>query len=171
MTVSAGSRSYPDDGEEKDDLVAVADRALYLAKPSDRLRPGMDDPTRDPYLAAIDQMALAPAGAPRPRQLLHEIVDRAASLVGVKSGFLYLLEDTDADERARVPASGVGLFDGLDGYRLPRGKGVGWPVVRTGEPLIVDDYDAYPSTAPAASTPVVRQRGAVPLRRTARSSA
>ena len=146
VTVSAGSAMYPDDAQGKDDLVAVADRALYLAKPADRLRLGMDDPTRDPYLAAIDQMTLRLLERLEPRQLLHEIVDRAASLVGVKSGFLYLLEDTDTDEEL-VCRVGVGLFDGLDGYRLPHGTGIGWTVVRSGRPMNVDDYGAYPSPA------------------------
>ena len=38
-----------------------------------------------------------------PRQLLREIVDRAAGLVGVKHGFLYLLEDNGGETDARVP--------------------------------------------------------------------
>ena len=103
VTVSAGAAMYPDDAQEKDDLVAVADRALYLAKPPDRLRLGIDDPTRDPYLAAIDQMTLRLLERLEPRQLLREIVDRAAGLVGVKHGFLYLLEDDDGGHGPRVP--------------------------------------------------------------------
>ncbi len=146
VAVSAGSAMYPDDAQQKDDLVAVADRALYLAKPPDRLRLGIDDPTRDPYLAAIDQMTLRLLERLEPRQLLHEIVDRAASLVGVKSGFLYLLEDTDAGTEL-VCRVGVGLFDGLDGYRLPHGTGIGWTVVRSGRPMNVNDYGAYPNPA------------------------
>jgi diguanylate cyclase (GGDEF)-like protein len=146
VTISAGAALYPDDAREKDELVAVADRALYLAKPADRLRLGVDDPTRDPYLAAIDQMTLRLLERLEPRQLLREIVDRAAGLVGVKHGFLYLLEDNepDVDLVCRV---GVGLFDGLDGYRLPPGTGIGWTVVRSGRPMNVDDYGAYPTPA------------------------
>jgi diguanylate cyclase (GGDEF)-like protein len=146
VTVSAGVALYPDDATEKDDLVAVADRALYLAKPADRLRLGIDDPTRDPYLAAIDQMTLRLLERLEPRQLLWEIVDRAAGLVGVKSGFLYLLEDIDG-ETELVCRVGVGLFDGLDGYRLPHGTGIGWTVVRSGRPMNVNDYGAYPNPA------------------------
>ena len=43
---------------------------------------------------------------------------------------------------------GIGVFEGYDGYRLPRGTGVGWAVVRTGRPVVVDDYAEYPSRAP-----------------------
>ena len=166
VTVSAGAALYPDDATEKDDLVAVADRALYLAKPADRLRLGMDDPTRDPYLAAIDQMTLRLLERLEPRQLLREIVDRAAGLVGVKSGFLYLLEDNDGGQEL-VCRVGVGLFDGLDGYRLPHGTGIGWTVVRSGRPMNVNDYGAYPNPARRAGRADVRRRvrGAADLRR------
>ncbi len=103
VTISAGAALYPDDAREKDELVAVADRALYLAKPADRLRLGVDDPTRDPYLAAIDQMTLRLLERLEPTQLLREIVDRAAGLVGVKHGFLYLLEGDGCGRGPRVP--------------------------------------------------------------------
>ncbi len=36
VTVSAGVACFPDDGRTKDELVAVADRSLYLIKPGDR---------------------------------------------------------------------------------------------------------------------------------------
>ena len=162
VTVSAGAALYPDDATEKDDLVAVADRALYLAKPADRLRLGMDDPTRDPYLAAIDQMTLRLLERLEPRQLLREIVDRAAGLVGVKSGFLYLLEDNDGGQEL-VCRVGVGLFDGLDGYRLPHGTGIGWTVVRSGRPMNVNDYGAYPNPAGGLDAQTFGAVCAVPL--------
>ena len=162
VTVSAGAAFYPEDAREKDDLVAVADRALYLAKPADRLRLGIDDPTRDPYLAAIDQMTLRLLERLEPRQLLREIVDRAASLLGVKHGFLYLLED-NGDETDLVCRVGVGLFDGLDGYHLPRGTGIGWTVVRTGHPMNVDDYGAYPTPAGGLDAKAFGAVCAVPL--------
>ena len=38
----------------------------------------------------------------------------------------------------------MGVFEGYEGYRLPRGTGVGWAVVRTGRPVVVDDYAEYP---------------------------
>ena len=73
--------------------MAAADRALYLAKPSRRARLANQDPTRDLYLAAVDQTTLKLLERLEPSELLAEIVERAASLVGVAHGFLYLLED------------------------------------------------------------------------------
>ena len=111
--------------------MAVADRALYLAKPR-RARLANQDPTRDLYLAAVDQTTLKLLERLEPSELLAEIVERAAGLVGVAHGFLYLLEDGPEGELDLVDRVGTGAFDEFAGYRLPRGKGVGWAVVRSG---------------------------------------
>jgi diguanylate cyclase (GGDEF)-like protein len=149
VTVSAGIARFPDDAMDRDELVAVADRALYLAKPPNRSREPRADPTRDPYLAAVDQTTLRLLDRLEPRELLAEIVVRAARLVGVEHGFLYLLEGADEDgEPDLVVRVGIGAFEGREGYRLPRGTGVGWEVVRTGAPVVVDDYAEYPNRAP-----------------------
>ncbi len=144
VSASAGVAVHPDDGCTKDELVATADRALYLAKPTTRSRMGADDPTRDPYLAAVDQTTLRLMERLEPAELLRDIVERAASLVGVKHGYLYLLEsaaDGDLDLVVRV---GTGVFANLIGYRLPRGSGIGWEVIGSGRALVVDDYAEYP---------------------------
>ena len=46
VTVSVGIAVHPDDGATKDQLVAVADRALYLAKPPSRPGPRIPRATR-----------------------------------------------------------------------------------------------------------------------------
>ena len=51
-----------------------------------------DDPTRDLYLEAVDETTLRMLERLEPSELLAQIVERAAGLVGVKHGFLYLLE-------------------------------------------------------------------------------
>ena len=148
VTVSVGLATFPKDAWTKDGLVGVADRALYLAKPPDRVRGTADDPTRDLYLAAVDQTTLKLLERLEPRELLHEIVERAAGLVGVKHGFLYLLEDDPEGGSVLVARVGTGMFETYDGYRLPHGKGVGWHVARTGQPIVVDDYAEYADRAP-----------------------
>ncbi len=145
VTVSAGIALHPDDGREKDELVSAADRALYLAKPPNRVRLPNDDPTRDLYLAAVDQTTLRMLERLEPAELLGEIVERAAGLVGVKHGFLYLLEGPEASDGALdlVARVGTGVFESYVGYHMPRGKGVTWEVVRSGQPVVVDDYQEY----------------------------
>ena len=143
VTVSVGIAVYPEHGAAKDDLVAAADRALYLAKPATLTRGTAADPTRDLYLAAVDRTTIKLLERLEPRELLHEILERAAALVGVKHGFLYLLEDDEAGDADLVVRVGIGLFETYEGYHLPKGAGVGWSVVGSGRPVTVDDYDQY----------------------------
>jgi len=148
VTASVGIATHPGDGITKDEIVSAADRALYLAKPLSPSRTGAADPTRDPYLAAVDQTTLRLMARLEPADLLRDIVERAAALVGVKHGFLYLLETTPDGERELVARVGIGRFDSLIGYRLPRGTGLGWSVIETGLPMAVPDYSAYEHRAP-----------------------
>ena len=143
VTASVGIAVHPDHGADKDALVAAADRALYLAKPATRTRGTADDPTRDLYLAAVDETTIKLLERLEPRELLREIVERAAALVGVKHGFLYLLEDDGRGDVDLVTRVGIGVFDDYEGYRLPKGAGIGWSVVGSGEPVVVDNYDEY----------------------------
>ena len=163
VTSTVGIARYPDDGDGKDELVAAADRALYLAKPAGRSRGRAEDPTRDLYLAAVDETTLKLLERLEPRELLGEIVERAAALVGVRSGFMYLLEDDGAGDLSLVARVGTGLFATYEGYRLPKGTGVGWAVVGSGGPVVVDDYDEYSNRSPDLPAGLFGAVCAVPL--------
>ncbi len=163
VTISAGVAAYPLDGQTNDELVTAADRALYLAKPASLRSPGSDEPIRDPYLAAIDRTTLALLEHLDPEQLLIEVVDRATELVGVRHGFLYLLEDgTDGQPQMTVRV-GTGAFERLVGYRLPENTGAGWEVVHTGRPVIIDDYADYADRAPDLDSELFGAVCSVPL--------
>lgn len=163
VTASAGMAVFPDDGATKDELVAVADRALYLAKPPSRSRAGADDPTRDPYLAAVDRTTPRLMERLEPAEVLRDIVERAAALVGVKHGFLYLLEDAPGGDVDLVARVGTGVFEELIGYHLPKGTGIGWRVMTTGLPMVVDDYAEYATRAPDLDSSLFGAVCAVPL--------
>ena len=91
--ISAGVACYPDDGQTKDALVAAADDALYHAKPSSSRRlEEADAARRDPYLAALDETALALMDRHEPDDLLETIIARAAALIDTPHGYIYLLE-------------------------------------------------------------------------------
>jgi diguanylate cyclase (GGDEF)-like protein len=143
VTASVGIAVHPDDGLSKDDLVSVADRQLYLAKPPSRPRAGVDDPTRDLYLEAVDETTLRLMERLEPAELLRDIVERAAALVGVRHGYLYLLETTESGEADLVGRVGTGMFERFIGYRLPRGTGIGWEVLSSGGPVVIDEYGAF----------------------------
>ncbi len=148
VTVTVGLARFPDDGATKDDVVAAADRALYLAKPTDVGRGPSNDPTRDLFLAAVDETTFRLLERLEASQLLHAIVERAAGMVGVEHGYLYLLEDDGRGSSELVARVGIGAFEAHVGYRLPPGTGLGWAVVHSGSPQVVDDYDRYAERAP-----------------------
>jgi len=139
VTVSAGVACFPDDGATKDELVAVADRALYLAKPSGRIR--AEHTLAEPYLRALDETALALLDRHDPEGLLDLIAARAMALLGTAHAYIYLLDPDDPtllDLRV-----GTGMFEGFLGRRMPADEGLAGTVMRTAQPLSVDDYDAW----------------------------
>ena len=139
--ISAGVACYPDDGQTKDALVAAADDALYHAKPSSSRRlEEADAARRDPYLAALDETALALMNRHEPDDLLETIIARAAALIDTPHGFIYLLEP---DGETLVVRHGIGLFTDFLGYSMAIGTGLSGTVCRENRPMAVDDYDTF----------------------------
>ena len=141
VTVSVGSACWPEDGRTKDDLVQVADQALYLAKGS-RIRSGL----RDPYLAALDATTIALLDGGEPDGLLEMVVERAARLLGAESAYLYLVEP---DERHLVARVGLGSFRDFAGHRMDVRTGLSGLVYRTGRPAAVESYDDWADHDPS----------------------
>ena len=139
VTISAGVACYPDDGRTKDEILSAADQSLYLAKPASR-GDDVDGTTRDPYLTALDETAIALMNRRDPEDLLETIIGRAAALVGTPHGFIYLVEP---DGQSLVVRHGIGLFTDFLDYRMPVDKGLSGLVYREGRPVTVDDYDAW----------------------------
>ena len=130
VTVSVGVACFPDDGRTKDALVAVADRALYLAKPASPRAARTQTAARDPYLRALDETALAlldrhdstdPArDDPDPRHARCSARRTASST------------SSSPTARRSSSATAAGLFADLVGHRLPVDEGLGGQVFRTG---------------------------------------
>ena len=137
VTISAGVACYPEDGRTKDELVAVADRALYLVKP-EHLR---DTRLTDPYLRALDETALALLDHSDPNAVLTTILGRASGVLGTPHGWVDLV---DPDANRLVLRVGIGMFAGIQEESISIDEGVGGEVVRTGQPFAVADYDAWP---------------------------
>ena len=159
VTISVGVACYPDDGLTKDALVAVADAAMYLSKPGGRSSPAIE-PQGDPYLRALDETALGLLDRHGQDELLETILTRATALLGTPHGFLYLAEPGD---EALIARHGTGVFKDLIGYRMPVDRGLSGQVFRTGEPLAVDDYDAWPDRADDLPRGTFRSVVGVPL--------
>ena len=138
--MSVGIACFPEDGTTKDELVEAADQALYLVKPSARSS-AAGVATRDPYLAALDETAMALMEGLDSTTLLERIMTRAAWLAGTPHGYIYLVEN-DAEPNLVVRV-GIGLFEQYVGYRMSVDQGVAGTVYRTGRAFGVDDYDAF----------------------------
>lgn len=134
VTISIGIACSPDDGTEKDALVEMADQALFLAKGAPFRS------SRDQFVAALDETAMGLLDGLEPEQLLDAILGRAARLLGVRTGYVYLAEPGDG---ALTVRAGIGMMADYLGHRLPIDQGMSGHVFRTGEPLSVDDYDAF----------------------------
>jgi diguanylate cyclase (GGDEF)-like protein len=159
VTISAGVACFPDDGDTKDALVAAADQSLYLAKPS--ARPEDADAGRhDPYLAALDETAIALMNRHDPEDLLDTIIRRAAALLGTPHGFIYLAEP---DGASLVVRHGIGVFTDFLDYRMPVEDGLSGLVFREGRAVAVDDYDAFTGRAADMPTLVFGAVVGVPL--------
>ena len=158
VSISTGVACHPDDGVTKDDLVRLADEAMYLGKPNARRH---DDTLEgSPYLRALDETADALGGRHDPATLLGMIVTRATGLIGVPHGYLCL---TDPITDQLVIRNGLGLFAQHVGSPIPPGRGVAGEVMRSGKPFSVDDHDAYAGRVPGIEPGLIGAVLAVPI--------
>ena len=138
VSISAGVACYPEDGRTKDELVAVADRALYLVKSPDSRQP--DAGLADPYLRALDETALALLDRTDHDSLLGTILARASALLGTPHAWIDLLEADGSRLELRV---GTGLFADLQGSYMSASEGLAGAISETGQAITVDDYDQW----------------------------
>jgi signal transduction histidine kinase/DNA-binding response OmpR family regulator len=94
-------------------------------------------------------------------ELLGALLSRAGDLLGSEHGAIYL-EDT-AGLRLENRVS-VGLLAVDAGASLAHGEGVAGRVWDSGEPLVIDEYDAWEGRAPSFPVGTIRALVGVPLR-------
>jgi signal transduction histidine kinase len=93
------------------------------------------------YLGALHETTLGLVSRLDPGELLETILSRAAKLVGIQEGYIYLHEpETDV----LVLKAALGRFRPLLGFTLNRGEGLSGKVLQTGQPMLVDDYTSWP---------------------------
>ena len=139
VSMSVGVACHPEDASDKESLVETADQALFLAKGAPFRS------SRDQFVAALDETASGLLDGSAPAELLDTILNRAARLLGVRSGYVYLGEP--GDDHITV-AAGIGDTAGDIGFRSPVTRGVGGKVFTTGKPVVVDDYDTFEGALP-----------------------
>ena len=118
VSISVGVACYPSDGRTKAELVAIADRALYLVKPD---RGAHESGVADPYLRALDDTALALLDRTDQDGLLATLLSRAAALLGAPHAWIDLL---DTDGKHFVLRVGTGAFADLHGTDMSASEGM-----------------------------------------------
>ncbi|HEY2917154.1 MAG TPA: EAL domain-containing protein [Candidatus Limnocylindrales bacterium] len=139
VSISVGVACHPDDARTKDELVEIADQALFLAKGSPFRN------SRDQFVQALDETAMGLLEGRGPDEVLDAILIRAARLIGVQHGYVDMIDETGRDLIVR---SGVGFMGQRIGTKLSVDEGIGGEVFRTGQPFSVDDYDAFVGHSP-----------------------
>jgi diguanylate cyclase (GGDEF)-like protein len=102
-------------------------------------------PDEHAELAALHETALGLIERLDVDELLEAILDRAAGLVGTTHGFLYVAGADDSTLELRV---GTGVFESWVGNHLGTGKGLAGRVWRSGEPLVVENYQRWEGRDP-----------------------
>ena len=113
------------------------------------------------YLAALHDTTLGLVSRLNVQDLLHTLVSRAGQLLDTPHGFVYVLEPSGACIECQV---GVGGLESSIGLRLKKGEGLSGKVWQTGEPIVINDYDAWAGRTSQFNKSQIRAIVGVPLR-------
>ncbi len=113
------------------------------------------------YLAALHETTLGLISRLDLDDLLTALVSRAGQLLGTPHGFIYLVEPEEAGLERKV---GIGVFSQTFDLRLKSGEGLSGKVWQIGQPLVIEDYDAWSGRSPSFEYNVIRAIMGVPLK-------
>jgi ammonium transporter len=113
------------------------------------------------YLATLHEVSLTLMERLEVSELLESIIVRAAQLLNVEDGYIYVLnEETDS---LRLEA-GIGVFAKTVGTELAMGEGLSGHVWETGETLVLDDYEQWEGRSSKFTEQNLRASIGIPLR-------
>ena len=112
-------------------------------------------------MVALYETSLEVSSQPDLPALLQTIVERAASLLGMPMGSLYLVKP---DGETLQMAVSYNLPSAYVGITLRPGEGLAGRVARTGTPLMVDDYRTWEGQVAVFADAPVRRALGVPLK-------
>ena len=113
------------------------------------------------YLKALHETSVGLIDKLDKEELLENILERAASLIGTEHGYIYL---RTPDGRRMQMQMGKGFFKGQLGRKVLIGEGVGGHVWKTEAPLLVNDYQCWPGRLPDKSLDQLRSIVGIPLK-------
>jgi len=114
------------------------------------------------YLSALHDTTLGLIGRLELKALISAVLSRAGALTGTQDGFLYLY-DPEADELELMV--GLGVYKDSVGRRVKPGQGLSGKVYQSGEPLILEDYSAWPDRLPQRKYDDLHAVVGMPLKR------
>ncbi len=97
------------------------------------------------YLAALHETTFAVMQRRDLGDVLQTIVGRAAELLDAAHGYAYLL---DGGGEAMVMTVATGIFNARVGSRVGYGVGMGGRIWKSGRPVVVENYGAWPGRVP-----------------------
>jgi len=151
MTIS----HFPIEGPSGVERIAIILRDRTEAK-----RAQADLATQTAYLDSLHQTALGLINRLNIDELLHDLVEQACALVGVESGYVYLVDE--AVNKLRVQVA-TGAAKNYVGNTLEAGQGMAGRIWQSKKPLVVDDYSTWEYRLAIPGYERLRAVAAVPL--------
>jgi PAS domain S-box-containing protein len=147
---------FPIEGPNGVDRIAIILRDRTEAK-----RAEVDLATQKAYLDSLHQTALGLINRLNIEELLHDLVEQACALVGVGSGYVYLIDEAANSLRVQVA---TGDARNYVGNTIEAGEGMAGRIWQTEEPLVVDDYSTWEHKLDLPGYERLRAVAAVPLK-------
>lgn len=147
---------FPIEGPNGVDRIAIILRDRTEAK-----RAQADLATQKAYLDSLHQTALGLINRLDIDELLHDLVKQACALVGVTSGYVYLIDEETNRLRVQV-ATGAAI--NYVGNTLEAGEGMAGRIWQTKEPSVVDNYSTWEHRIAIPGYQRLRAVAAVPLK-------
>ncbi len=113
------------------------------------------------YLAALHDTTLDLINRLELTDLLQAVVHRAGQLLSTEHGFVGLVADDESELELKVVS---GLFEQRLGVKMKPGEGASGKVWQTGQPLVVNNYDAWTGRSPSVERNFLRAGVTVPLK-------
>ena len=111
----------------------------------------------------IDELMLSVNHGDHVHEVLSSLAREACNIMRVERSMVMLRDDSDP--RSSIVVAGHGVPRDLIGHRFGVDEGMAGHVMRTGDPLLVDDYACYSRPIRHSVTEGVRCGGAAPIRR------
>ncbi|MBI5033955.1 MAG: PAS domain S-box protein [Chloroflexi bacterium] len=128
---------------------------------TDRKRAEEEMQRQNAYLRALYETTLDVMSELDVDELLEKLLERVVPLVGVAYGWVYLV--TPAQDALELKMA-TGMFRRYQGLRLKRGEGLSGKIFEMGEPLVIENYQAWSGRSSTFEGDAIGPAMGVPLK-------